>query len=81
MTFISVTSIQFKSVVLTDVLQIRGKKNLKAPTASGHVTLRKKNCYLRLLKVTHLVISLQLQGKKKDNKSFILAQRGRTKDS
>ena len=79
MTFISVHSIQSKSVVLTDVLP-RGKKIVKAPTTSGHVTLRKKNCYLRLLKVTHLVISLQLLGKKKDNKSFILAQRGRTKD-
>ena len=65
MTFISVHSIQSKSVVLTDVLPIRGKKILKAPTTSGHVTLRKKNCYLRLLKVTHLVISLQLLGKKK----------------
>ena len=80
MTFISVHSIQSKSVVLTDVLPIRGKKILKAPTTSDHVTLRKKNCYLRLLKVSHLVISLQLQGKKKDNKSFILVQRGRTKD-
>ena len=34
-------------------------------STSGHVTLRKKNCYLRLLKVTHLVISLQLQERKK----------------
>ena len=41
MTFISVHSIQSKSVVLTDVQPIRGKKILKAPTTSGHVTLRK----------------------------------------
>jgi len=69
MTFISVHSIQSKRVVLTDVLSIIREKILKAPTTSGHVTFRKKNCYLKLLKVTHLVISLQLQEKRTINHS------------
>ena len=49
------------------------------PLLNAPKTSLAAHCYLRLLKVTHLVISLQLQ-EKKNNKSFILAQRGRTKD-
>ena len=62
MTFISVHSIQFKSVVLTDVLQIRGKKKLKSSNNKWPCHIKKEKLGL---KVTHLVISLLLQGKKK----------------
>ena len=51
-------------------------------STSGHVTLRKKNCYLRLLKVTHLVISLQLQEEKKKRQQIIhLGTTGQNKGS
>ena len=80
MTFISVHSIQSKSVVLTDVLP-RGKKIVKAPTTSGHVTLRKtEKLLLKTLKGDSPCDFPSTARKKKDNKSFILVQRGRTKD-
>ena len=79
MTFISVHSIQSKSVVLTDVLAIRGKKNLKSSNNKWPCHIKKEKLLLKTLKGDS-PCDFPSTARKKNNKSFILAQRGRTKD-